>query len=497
MIFSVKDINIATGGPLVGIINQRDAELLDIHPEDRVVIRRGNKRVTVIIDIAGEGTEIKKGEIGLFKEVIDRAGLKGKNRVRVDIDKRPVSVGYIRKKLEGKRLSGAEIKSIVKDIVERRLSDVEVAYFVGACYSNLMTLEETANLTKAMISTGERLKLRAGVVADKHCAGGVPGNRTTMIVVPILAAAGLKVPKTSSRSITSPAGTADTMEVLASVTFDIKEMKAIIRKAGACIVWGGAINLAPADDLIIRAEYPLSIDSASQLIASILAKKASVSATHVLVDLPIGKGSKIESVQRARYLKEMFESVGGKIGMKVKVIFTDGRQPIGSGMGPALEAIDVLKVLMRRGDAPRDLREKSLLLAGELLEFVGNAKKGNGVMKAREILESGRAYDKMVEIIKAQGGSIFSPEKIKRGRYKREFRSRVKGKILRIENSTISKVARLAGAPHDKYAGVYLFKHVNERVLKGETLLTIYSNSKDRLGFAYEEALLNNPFRIQ
>ena len=220
-----------------------------------------------------------------------------------------------------------------------------------------LDINESVSLTKAMINTGEILKLNKYPVMDMHCIGGVAGNRTTMIIVPIVASAGLTIPKTSSRSITSPAGTADTMEVLSNVSFSIKEIKKVIRKTNACLVWGGSVNLAPADDKIIRIEHPVSLDPEGQLLASILAKKRSASATHLLIDIPIGKGSKIENRKKALHLKRLFESISKKLGIKIKVIITDGSQPVGNGIGPGLEARDVLWVLKNDSKQPLDLKD--------------------------------------------------------------------------------------------------------------------------------------------
>jgi putative thymidine phosphorylase len=345
-------------------------------------------------------------------------------------------------------------------------------------------MEETVWLTKAMTNEGEILKINRYPIMDKHCVGGVAGNRTTMVVVPIVAAAGLVIPKTSSRSITSPAGTADTVEVLTNVCVDIRKMKKIVEKTKGCMVWGGSLNLSPADDKIIKVERPLSIDAESQLLASVMSKKASVSATHLLVDIPIGHGSKITHKEEAFKLKKDFEEISKSLGIKVKVVLTDGTQPIGNGIGPSLEARDVLYVLLRDKKRPLDLEKKSLTMAGILLEMGGKAKKGQGYKRAQEILDSGIAYKKIVEIIKAQGGFEISPEKIKIGKFKFDFAAEKKGMIKSINNNSISKIARVAGAPDDKGAGIYLYKHVGDYVKKDEKIFTVYAHNRIKLDFA-------------
>lgn len=484
MKFLVRDMDIATGGPLISIINFKDAEELDLHSGDRVRINCGRKKAVAIVDFAESKKVLQRGKIGLFEELLKKLGVKNNDMVSLKLVKKPKSIKYIRKTLDGGKLNPKEIREIIEDIVNNRLSEVELAYFVVASSTHIMSVDEIVALTKAMIDTGDILKLKHRNVIDKHCIGGVAGNRTTMIVVPIVAATGLVIPKTSSRSITSAAGTADTMEVLTNVSHSLKNIKRIVNKTGGCLVWGGSLNLAPADDKIIRVEHPLNLDARSQLLASILAKKASVSAKHVLVDIPVGKGAKIHSKKRALILKKQFESIGKKLGMHINVIITNGSEPVGNGLGPVLEARDVLYVLKGDKRMPLDLKKKSLKLAGIMLEMGKKAKKGEGAKLARETLESGKAYDKFIEIIEAQGGKEISPDKLKLAKFKRNIKAKKRGKITHIDNAIISKVARIAGAPADKEAGIYLYVRKNMRVKKGELLFTIYSNSKAKLRFA-------------
>src|SRR3989344_8290670 len=330
MKLKVKDIDISSGGPLIAVVNHEDAAMLDLHVMDRIKIKKGHKIETVVVDIAQSKKIVPKGKIGVFEEVIDSLKLKNNDKVEITIAKKPLSIDYIKKKLDGQKLSEKEIDQIVWDIVHNKLSSVELTYFVAACYTNVMGTEETIMLTKAMVKHGETLKLNMRPIIDKHSIGGIPGNRTTMVLVPIIAAAGYYIPKTSSRSITSPAGTADTMEVLAKVAFPINKMKQIIMKTNGCIVWGGSLNLAPADDKIINVEKTLEIDAESQLLASIMAKKYSVSSTHILIDVPLGKGAKIRNRKEALMLRSSFMKVAKRLGKHVKVILTDGSQPIGN-----------------------------------------------------------------------------------------------------------------------------------------------------------------------
>lgn len=481
MQLKVKDMDIATGGILIVILNKEDAEKLDLHHEDRVKISRGKKQFVAVIDIAESEKAVPVGQIGLFEESLSRLNVKENDKVNISIEKKPDSVKYIREKLDGKELSSEKIYRIIEDIVENRLTTIESTYFISASYTHGLSQKETVALTRAMIETGDVLKLNKHVVVDKHSIGGVPGNRTTMIVVPIIAAAGVTIPKTSSRSITSPSGTADTMEVLSKVDLTLKEIKNVVTKTNGCIVWGGAVNLAPADDKIIKIENPLAIDAEGNLLSSIIAKKGSVSSTHVLIDIPIGRGTKVRHEKQALHLKHQFEKIGKGLGMKIKTVITDGSQPIGNGIGPNLEAKDVLLVLIDSPKAPQDLKKKALFLAEEMLGMAGKPKK-----LAREMLESGKAYEKMVEIIKAQGEKCILPDLIKPGKFSYDFKSSKSGHISHIDNFSISKIARIAGAPNDKGAGIYLYKHTKEKVVKGEKVFTIYAENKQKLKFAIE-----------
>ena len=493
MKLKIKDMDIATGGPLVAILNKKDALKFDLHHMDRIKVMKGKKIETVAVDIAESSKAVPQGSIGVFEEVMDSLKLKNGDKVGIKLARKPLSIEFIKKKLDGVKLTKKEIDQIVWDIVHNKLSNIELTYFVAASYTNVMSIEETIMLTKAMAKHGDVLKLKKYPIIDKHSIGGIPGNRTTMVLVPIIAAAGFAMPKTSSRSITSPAGTADTMEVLADVTFPISRMKKIVEKTNGCIVWGGSLNLAPADDKIINVERPLEIDAESQLLASIMAKKQSVSSTHILIDIPIGNGSKIKNRKEALHLKQHFEEIGKKLGKHVKVLITNGKQPIGNVIGPALEARDVLWLLKRDPRRPLDLERKCILMASEIFKMLGM---NNGRKKALEILNSGKAYSKMMEIIKAQNGKLFNPDKIKLGKFIHDFKSNRKGIVKSIDNKIISRIARVAGAPNNKGAGIYLYKHIGSKVKKNEKLLTIYSESREKLKYAKDAVKQHGCFAI-
>jgi putative thymidine phosphorylase len=481
-----KNMNISSGKKLIAILNKIDAKNLDLHIGDRIHLSNGKKSATAILDITDSSKIVPTGKIGLFDEVLAEIRAKTGTEIKIKLEKLPESLRFIRAKLEGKILNEKEIFAITQDIVDNRLSHIELTYFISGCFTQGLNLKETTYLTKALIETGDKLEIKTTPVLDKHCIGGIPGNRTTSVVVPILLAAGYTMPKTSSRSITSPAGTADTMEVLTNVSLNLSQIKKVVHKTGGCMVWGGAVNLAPADDKIITVEHPLSIDAEGNLLSSILAKKGSVSASHVLIDIPIGKTAKLKSAKHAQHLKKAFIKLGSKLGMKILVTITDGSQPIGNGVGPSLEARDILYVLQNDDRAPQDLRSKALHLAAEMMYFVEKGKKSRKVYfeKAKEILDTGMAWHKMLDVINAQGKKIINPDKIAFAKLKFNVKATKSGIIKEIDNKAIAKIARVAGAPNDNAAGMLLHKHVGDHVLTGDNLYTIYAESKTKMDYA-------------
>src|SRR3989338_2100942 len=331
------------------------------------------------------------------------------------------AVDAIKKKLLGKRLNYKEVFSLMDELAHQKLGPILTTYFVAAGFNHGFSHSELYYLTKAMAETGEKLHFK-GIVADKHSTGGLAGTRTTMILVPIIAAAGFKIPKNSSRAITTPSGTADTMEVLAPVTFSPLHIEKIVKKTGGCIVWGGHLGLAPADDIIIQVETPLAFESFDKIIVSIMAKKIASVATHLILDLPVGQTLKIKHFKDAEVISEKFKFLAKKFNIHVAVDINQILEPAGHAVGPSLEARDVLKVLEQHPDRPFVLEAKTLRLAGKLLDlcFADSKKKEkeSGEELARQLLSSGKALSKMREIIKTQGGnSNISVYDIKIGQY--------------------------------------------------------------------------------
>ncbi|MHC1605202.1 MAG: AMP phosphorylase, partial [Candidatus Methanofastidiosia archaeon] len=406
------------------------------------------------------------------------------------------SVQSIHHKIKGKKLSNEQIYEIVNDIVEQNLSEAEIAAFLVAQESVGMVMDEIESLTKAMAESGNRANY-SKTTFTKHSIGGVPGDsKVSIINVPIVAAGGIFIPKTSSRAITSPSGTSDTMEVLADVEFSIEEINEIASKCGAALVWGGALNMAPADDLLIRVERPLHLDPLSQMLASIMSKQVSNDVDFMLLDIPVGHGAKVETEKEGRDMGGRFKELAERVGISLRTVMTYGGQPVGHAIGPALEAREAINTLENKG--PQSVTEKSVALSGVMLEMAGLAPTGEGEKIAKDLLTSGKALKKLREIIKLQGGDPnIKAADIPIGEKTFKIMAGSEGYITSVSNTFICKIAHLAGAPKDKGAGIYLEKKVGYNAKRGDVLFTIYSESEKKLDSAIAYALKHPPITIE
>ncbi len=458
----------------------------------KIRVYAGKLEILATLALIDDDRLLSKDEIGLGEQAFRRLGLPEGAEVAIQQARPPASLESVRRKIDGETLSESEMRAIIADIACHRYSPMEIGAFLVAC-AGFMTTQETLEITNAMIAVGNRLQWESPLVVDKHCIGGVPGNRTSMIVVPIIAAHGLLMPKTSSRAITSPAGTADTMEVLANVELSSNEMKRIAAQEQAFLAWGGQVQLSPADDILISVERPLRIDTHEQMVASILSKKVAAGSTHLVLDIPVGPTAKVRSQSDAVRLRKTFEYVARHLGIETHVVISDGSQPVGRGIGPGVEARDVMAVLRNDEDAPQDLREHALLLAGRILDFDPAVEGGRGYARALELLASGAALHKMERLIEAQGRQTIQ---YPLGVYRLEIKAEQAGKVDAIDCERIARIARLAGAPMDKGAGIDLFHKVGESVRTGEVLYCIYANSETGLRFAGELAAEASGYRI-
>lgn len=452
----------------------------------RVAVRSGAREIIATL-YQVDGDALGADEAGLSESAWLQLGLVEGDTVYIRHQRPLESHSALRRRIFGLRLDETSLAMVIADIAAGRYSDVHIGSFLTACTTLPLDLDETRALTRAMVDTGVRLEWPVSPVLDKHCVGGLPGNRTTPLVVAIVASHGLTIPKTSSRAITSPAGTADTMETLAPVDLPIEHIRKVVDREGGCVVWGGAMQLSPADDILIRVQRALELENDGQMVASVLSKKIAAGATHMVVDIPVGPTTKVRSAAAADHLESLLVPVARDFGIELIPLRTDGRQPVGRGIGPALEARDLLAVLQNRPEAPEDLRERACRLAGILLEMGGKAAAGAGNELARQTLADGRAWKKFVAICEAQGGMrephIAALQQV--------LRTHEAGRVSAIDNRKLARLAKLAGAPENAAAGIDLHVRVDDELEEGQPLCTVHAESRGELEYALTYAAAN------
>jgi len=491
--FNVRDIDLETGEYTV-IMNRLDATTLGLRSLDRVKISSAEVGLIAVVEITD--SVVEQGDLGILIRGRETLGVSENDQVRLVPVTRPRSIEIIKKRLDRIELTTEEIDILTEEITNHRLTDVELSAFVSSTYMHPLSSREVQDLTLAMVNNGETIELDVEPIFDFHSVGGVPGNKVTLLVVPIVAAAGLYIPKTCSRAISSAGGTADILETVANVTLPGWKIKEITETVGGTIAWGGGVNIAPADDIIIRAEYPLSIDPYSQVIASVLAKKKAVGADHLLMDIPTGPQTKVTSVDLARKYARDFMDIGERIGIHVQCAITFGGQPVGRNIGPALECREAIQIL--EGSPPStSALEKATSLAGIILEMGGYS--GDGKEKADELLKTGAALRKFREILEAQGTEIkdITSDDVPIGQYSGEVLSTQRGYVSSIHNKKLVRIARAAGCPHDKLGGIVLEKKNGHQVDKGDVLFRVFSSNEKKLKLAITTAQKLAPFQIE
>lgn len=459
----------------------------------RIEISGGGRNIRASVHVIDDARLLDAGEIGLSRSAFEALGLPEGADVHIERTPSPGSAEALRAKLRGDELSDGQIATLIRDMVAGRYPDREMAAFLVAATRGLSDREVVA-LARARAEFTDRLTWDEPMVVDKHSMGGIPGSRITMVVVPLVAAHGLAIPKTSSRAITSAAGTADAMEALARVDLTAADVRRVVSEARGCIAWNGRLNHSAVDDVMNAITRPLGLDSTRWSVASILSKKLAAGSTHVIIDLPYGPQTKLKTQSEAAELAALFERIGRGLGLTVEAHATDGTRPIGRGVGPALEVRDVSAVLDNAADAPADLRDKALFFAGRILAWdpaVGSEAAGQA--RARQLLASGAGRAALDRIVQAQGRrqSPISP-----GAHTRVIHADRSGVVSGIDGWTIAGVARLAGAPSDLRSGLDLLRAVGEPITAGEPLYIIHAGTESDLAAATNAATAAHGFSI-
>jgi AMP phosphorylase len=480
----------------------------DIDPKDSVIISTANNKHIVPqahFKLQFKGKEEKVGqvfkikghlednEIGLSQIMMNKLGVTEGEEITLQSIGRTLSKSFSlvkeRIKQPGRFFTKNEIDQIISDITLDHMTPLEESVFLTSMMLQEWSLPEIECLTNAIAHSGEKVNWGDTVVFDKHSLGGVPGNKVTLLIVPIIAAAGLTIPKTSSRAITSPSGTADTFEAIgADIEFSIDEMVDIANSVGGLIAWTGGLGIAPADEKLIRnVQYPLKIDPEPMMMASVLSKKVAMGIKFLVLDIPVGYGTKVPDMEIGKRLAHRFSELGRMLGIRIESGITYGSSPVGNTIGPALEAREALQALMAPKEASTSLIGKSTSLAGILLEMSGRAIPGVGQDMANEILLSGQAYTKFQEILEAQNADPNTkPDDIEIGKVTYDYLAPQTGWIVEINNTVIGSAARAAGAPMDKRAGIFFHKKM-DAVKRGEVVFTLYAPNERKLAAAEAE----------
>lgn len=482
---SSRKLDVRTGDAKIALVNEEDATENGLNIGDKVQLELEGSRKHVIVTIDTTDSLVEEGEIGFFEDVWDKYGIKYGEVVKISFLPPSKAVESIRKKLLGGKLEFEEIYSIIKEISQDKLGKILTTYYAAAGYSPGFDEDEMFYMTKAMAETGDVLRFK-GIVADKHSIGGVAGKGVTPLVIPIVSCVEkLTVPNTSTRAITSASATTDMLEVIMPMSFSKEELDAMMLKSNVFMVWGGGLDLAPADDKIIQVQKPIGIESIDKFVASIVAKKVAQGVTHVIFDVPVGKGAKVEREEEFQRVKNTFERVAAKMNIKVSIFRRDVSGIDGNAVGPSLECREFLRIYERDERRSSQLEEDAVQMAGDLLELCEIEEKGGGYTKAKELLESGKAYKKLKEIIELQGGNPeITSNSLEIGGVTHEFIAKNSGEVNYINNKAVFQVCRALGNPHIKEAGMYFYKKPGDKVETDEKLATLYATTESRMDLA-------------
>ena len=408
-------------------------------------------------------------------------------------------------KRDGLELSDEEIAFFVKGYTAGKIKDYQAAALLMAIYLRGMTDRETVTLTNEMAHSGDMLDLSdcGGVTVDKHSTGGV-GDKTTLVVAPVVASLGAKVAKMSGRGLGHTGGTVDKLESINGFRTELtpEEFKNQVKDIGICVI-GQSGNLAPADKLIYSLrDSTATVGSIPLIASSIMSKKLAAGAHCIVLDVKTGSGAFMKTVEEAEELSKKMVDIGDACGRKVAALITDMNTPLGKNIGNALEVKEAIEVL--NGNGPKDLREVCVALASNIISLSENLPLEEAEKEVRRVLSDGTALLKLCEMVKMQGGSvaqIADTELLPKARFSHDVLSPDDGFISFMDAEKIGSSSVILGAgmvnkgdPIDCTAGIILEKKTGEDVKKGELLATLFSN--DEAKFEDSEKLFLSAFRF-
>jgi pyrimidine-nucleoside phosphorylase len=416
------------------------------------------------------------------------------------------AIDVIRKKRDGVELSRGEIDSLVNSYTHDQIPDYQVSAWLMAVVLRGMTRAETAALTEAMLHSGEVLDLSflPAKKVDKHSTGGV-GDKTSLILAPVVAAAGVAVPMISGRGLGHTGGTLDKLEAIPgfNVNLSVSRFREVLEKCGCCMI-GQTAEIAPADrKLYALRDVTGTVESPYLICASIMSKKLAEGIDALVLDVKTGSGAFMKSEKDAAFLAELMVETGERMGKKMVALITDMDQPLGNMIGNALEVVEVVGVL--RGGGPEDLRELCHELAGWMLYLGGAARTvAEGKQRSAELISSGKALEKFRQMVEMQGGdprAIDDMNLLPQAQHTMEILSPGAGYLVSVQCEQIGTACVILGGGRerkedavDPAVGIMLHKKVGERVEAGEPLATIHYNSKARVAGA--KRLLEKSFTI-
>ena len=486
----VLPLPVKNADTFTAVLNEEQALGFGITASDKITITKqnGEKLVTNV----AVSSKVPAWDLGVYENVIERFPLEKDEVVAIEVaESSSIANEAIRKKMKWETITYDEMYAIIKDISEWKLSEIMMTYYVASSFFYPTTDEEMYQTAKAMAECGVMFKYpKWEIVADKHCIGWVPWNETTMIAIPLLASLGIKMPKNFSKAITSPAATGECVNVLMDINFDKAWIERLIEENNCCLVWWGGLDLAPADDKLIKVQYPLAMQSRAKVVSSIMAKKYAMWVTHSVIDIPVGPTAKVTTMEEALDWKQKFEYVGKKLWMKMTVQITPANEVIWNGVWAVLQVREVLRVLQQHEKRPLDLEAKAIFLASKIIEIVGLAKgKKDAERIARKQLESWEARKMMQKIIKAQNGRNpdIRSEDLKPWIFTKEILADCDGKIKKVDLHNVNHIARRLGCPAIDEAGIYISKRLGDKVKKWDVLFTMYSTSEAKIDLALQQ----------
>lgn len=402
-------------------------------------------------------------------------------------------VDLIQKKKSGETLTKEEIDFMITDYVAGKIPDYQMSAMLMAIYFNGMENEELAAFTLAMRDSGDLVDLSPieGIKVDKHSTGGV-GDKTTLIVGPIVAACGVPVAKMSGRGLGFTGGTLDKLESISGFRIDLsaEEFFETVKKTGISVI-GQTGNLAPADKLLYALrDVTATVDSIPLIAASVMSKKLAAGSDKIVLDVTTGSGAFMKNTRDAKKLAKHMVAIGNHAGKETVAILTGMEEPLGFAIGNNMEVKEAIEVL--KGDGPEDVKEVSVALAGMMLSLgLENVSHSQGKRMAKKALSSGQAFEKFKEMVQAQGGDIRyvePPEFFERDAFEGEVLAAEDGFLSGMDTEKIGVAAGLLGAGRetkdsviDMSAGIYLKKKIGDIVKKGEPIAICYAGTKEKL----------------